>query len=147
MCRSGMMKRPALTALCVALFFAGAASAEPQDQQNHGGSASDARLRYVPQVSAGPAAPPPAPNESLFEGARPGVGLSRQTYSEQDGSVAVRSGFIGTVPLAKGVSAGLGLFSVTHEDQKSPEFRRSWTPKAVGPRDRRVAALGLNVRF
>jgi hypothetical protein len=142
-----MMKRPALTTLCLALFFAAAASAETQGQQKNGSSASDLRLRYAPQVSAGPAAPQPAPNASLFQGARPGLGISRQTYSEQDGSVAVRSGLIGTVPLAEGVSAGLGLFSVTHEEQKPPEFRRSWTPKTVGPRDRRVAALGLNVRF
>ncbi len=141
------MKRPALIALCLALLQADPAFAQSEGQQYPSSSASDQRLRYTPQASPQPAGPPPPPSAGLFEGAAPGIGISRQTYSQQDGSLAVRRGLIGTLPIAGGIRAGVGLFSVTHENQKEPEFRPSWTPRNVGPRNRRVAAVGLNVQF
>jgi hypothetical protein len=143
------MLRP-ITFAILGLALVSATPVFGQSPGNHDrrGSLSDARLDFISQVAADrPAGPPPSPETNLLEGAAPGLGLSGQAYSQEDGSVVVRRGLIGSLPIVQGVSAGLGLFSVTHENQKEPEFRLSWSAKNVGPRDRRVAAVGLNVRF
>lgn len=143
-----MLKPFASIALCLALAAAAPAHGQSVGPADDRGSQADQRLRFVPQMgTARNAGPPPTPETGLFEGSRSGLGLSRQTYREEDGSEAVRRGIVGSLPLAQGISADLGLFSVTHEDQKEPEFRRSWNAKNVGPRNRKVAAVGLNVRF
>ncbi len=139
-----MLKPLALPALCVAML----AAAPAQGQDGGRGGERDARLRFVPQTGGGSfVGPPPTPETDLFDTRNPGVGLSRQTYRQEDGSEAVRQGLVGSLPLAPGISADLGLFSVRHDDQKDPEFRRSWSAKNVGPRNRKVAAVGLNLRF
>jgi hypothetical protein len=137
-----MLKPFPYAALCLALVSAAPALAEGPGQQDRGGSLPNIQL-----VDPETAAASPSRETGLFEGAGPGLGLSRRTFTEEDGSAAVRRGFIGSLPVAEGVSAGLGLFTVTHDNQKEPEFRRSWSAKNVGPRDRRVAAVGLNIRF
>ena len=142
------MLRPPLFAGLVVAFL----SAAPVLAESSG--ASDERrqrtaLRYKPVLGETVAAPtlPPVPEAGLFEGTRPGLAISRQTFQAEDGSQTVRSGLIRSWAVTDGLSAGLGLFSVTHDDQKEPEFKRNWNAKNVGPRDRRVAAVGLNVRF
>jgi hypothetical protein len=138
-----MLKPPIIAALCLALGSAAPAFAESPDGQDRGGS-----LPHVQLVDRQTAVGPPRSAEAgLFEGVGPGLGLSRQTLTQEDGSAAVRRGLIGSLPLSEGVSADVGLFTVTHDDQKEPEFRRNWSAKNIGPRNRTVAAVGLNVRF
>ena len=89
----------------------------------------------------------PAPEAGLFDGSKRGLGLSSRSYRMQDGSSATRAGLVGSWPLMPGMNAGVGLFSVTHDDQKEPEFRRSWSVKNVNPRNRNIAAVGVNLHF
>ena len=143
-----MPKPPIIAALCLALASAAPACAETASGQKQGASLPGPRLQERPQtIVADPATPPASPEAGMFGGAAPGLGLSSQTYPQQDGSSVIATGLIGSLPVTPGISAGLGLFSVAHEDQKEPEFRRSWSAKSLGPRSRRVAAVGLNVRF
>ena len=142
-----MLRPLSYAALFMALFPA-AASAQNARLEYRPGSSRDVRVQmrnYI--VPADPAAPRTSPEGNLFEGARAGVQITRQVYREQDGSALVASGLARNWTIAEGVNAGVGLFSVTHEDQKEPEFRRSWDAKSVAPRNRRVAAVGVNVRF
>jgi hypothetical protein len=144
-----MLKPLALPTLCLAMLaVATPAYGESAGPDSRHGDRAEARLRFVPQMGGGNfVGPAPTPETNLFAGSRPGLGISRQTYRQEDGSEAVRQGLVGSLPLTQGISADLGLFAVTHEDQKEPEFRRSWSAKNVGPRNRKVAAVGLNVRF
>ncbi len=143
-----MVRPPTFAALCLVLFSATAASAEAAAQSNGRGSQAKVRFRVGPEISAsGPAAASGLAGTNLFQGARSGLGLSQQTFRQEDGTATVRNGLIGSVSVSPGVSAGLGLFSVTHEDQEEPEFKRGWNAKQVGPRNRKVAAVGLNLRF
>ena len=134
-----MLKPPIFAALCVALVTAAPACAESAGGQKQGAS--------LPKILVSDPAAPTAPEAHMFTGQTPGLGLSSRTYPQQDGTAAVATGLFGSLPVMPGISAGLGIFSVRHEDQKEPEFRRNWSAKSVGPRDRRVAAVGLNVAF
>ena len=88
-----------------------------------------------------------APDAALFDGAERGLSLSSRTFRMDDGGSAIRKGLVGSWSIVRGLNAGVGLFSVTHENQKEPEFRRNWTAKNVYPRSRRVAAVGLSMGF
>jgi hypothetical protein len=132
----------------MALVSAAPACAETAGGQKQGPVLPGPRLQERPQtIVSDPASVPASPERDMFTGAKAGLGLSSQTYPQQDGSSTVATGLIGSLPLVPGVSAGLGLLSVTHENQKEPEFRRNWSAKNLGPRSRRVVAVGLNVRF
>ena len=138
------MSRPfTYAALLATLVCTSAAWAQPPAQQ-------DTAPRATPGINLSYAESAPfrvSPEKDLFEGTGPGLGISTRTYQEEDGSSSVRRGLVGSWEVSKGLSAGLGLFAVTHENQKEPEFRRNWSAKNVGPRDRKVAAIGLNLRF
>jgi hypothetical protein len=143
-----MLRRTTFAGLFLALVWAAPGQAANQAAQD------DRPLpnNIGPQVAAraAPAASLPfqsSPEAGLFEGVGPGLAISRQTFQEQDGSATVRSGLVRSWAVTDGISAGLGLFSVTHDDQKEPEFKRNWSAKNVGPRNRRVAAVGLNLSF
>ena len=140
-----MPRPPIIAALCLALASAAPACAETASGQKQ--HASLPGLERPQTIVADPATPPASPEAGMFGGAAPGLGLSSQAYPQQDGTSVIATGLIGSLPVTPGISAGLGLFSVAHEDQKEPEFRRSWSAKSLGPRSRRVAAVGLNVRF
>jgi hypothetical protein len=143
-----MLRPPVIAALSMALVSAAPAYAESAGWQRQGPSLPGLTLQERPQtIVSDPAAAPASPEADMFKAARPGLGFSSQTYPQQDGSSTVATGLIGSLPVIAGVSAGLGLFTVTHENQKEPEFRRNWSAKNLGPRSRRVAAVGLNVRF
>jgi hypothetical protein len=143
-----MLKPPIFAALCLALITAAPALAESAGGQKQGASLPNVRLQDKPQtIVSDPAAVPATPEAHMFAGAKPGLGLSSRTYPQEDGTSAIATGIIGSLPVMPGISAGLGIFSVRHEDQKEPEFRRNWSAKSVGPRNRRVAAVGLNVAF
>ncbi len=143
-----MLKPLAFAALCLMLFAADAAFAQAAAQSSGRVPKPNVRVRVGPEVPVrGPAAASGLAATNLFQGVRPGLGLSQQTYRQEDGSAIVRNGLVGSVAVSSGVSAGLGLFSVTHDDQREPEFRRGWSAKDVGPRNRKVAAVGLNLRF
>lgn len=143
-----MPRPPIIAALCTALVSAAPACAESAGGQKQGPSLPGLQLHERSQaIVSDPAAPPASPERDMFTRARPGLGFSSQTYPQQDGTSAVATGLIGSLPVMPGISAGLGLFSVAHENQKEPEFRRNWSAKNIGPRSRKVAAVGLNVRF
>lgn len=91
------------------------------------------------QGQIGPPARPPARQAPE----PPPVAFS---YSSRDSGL-VQQGLVGTLPLSPGLSAGVGLFSVTDDSRRSPETRRNWTPMEVGRRTERVAAVGLKLRF
>ena len=143
-----MLRPPVIAALSMALITVAPAYAESSGGQRQGPSLPSLRVQERQQtIVSDPAAAPASPETHMFTGARPGLGFSSQTYPQQDGSSTVATGLIGSLPVIEGISAGLGLFTVTHENQKEPEFRRNWSAKNLGPRSRRVAAVGLNVRF
>ncbi len=146
-----MVRPPHSAALCAVLFFAAPAAAQtlgPPEREQARPSKPDFRVRISSHTAPeDPATPHATPEGSLFSGVKPGLGVSHQTFREQDGSAAVASGLVRSWSVSPGMNAGLGLFTVTHEDQKEAEFRRNWSAKNVGPRNRRVAAVGLNVRF
>jgi hypothetical protein len=75
------------------------------------------------------------------------VGVSASKYAEQDGSIAIRRGLIGSWNVAGSLEAGVGLFSVTGEGRKVNEFKRDWHVKQVTPRNESIAAVGMLVRF
>ena len=140
-----MPRHPTLAGFC--LLFVSATPVGAQDIDDRGERLLRPDIRLQDSAPAAPALPQTSPEANLFQDARPGVGVTRQSYREQDGTAALISGLVRSWPLSAGTSAGLGLFSVMHDDQKEPEFRRSWSAKNLGPRDRRIAAVGLNVRF
>ena len=143
-----MLRWSVLAGLSLALVSAASANAESAGADARSVLRAEPVLQHDPgptQVDVAPTPSTPAPD--LFAGAGPGIALSRQTYVEQDGSTVIRSGLVRSWDVSDGLRAGVGLFSVTHDDQKEPEFKRSWSAKNVGPRDRRVAAVGLNVSF
>lgn len=100
--------------------------------------------------AAGQGLPQSGPPSALDRSAAPSLPRERLplsfSHSEDDRGL-VRQGMVGTVPLAPGISAGVGLFSVTDDSRKAPETRRSWSPMEVGRRTERVAAVGLKLRF
>ena len=143
-----MLRPLTFAALCLTLGSAAPAYGQTLGPPDERPSRPDLRLHVSSRIApTDPAAPQVTPESNLFEGARPGLGITRQTIREQDGSASVASGLVRSWAVTPGVSAGLGIFSVTHEDQKEPEFRRNWNPKNIGPRNRKAAAVGLNVRF
>lgn len=138
-----MVRPSTYAALLAALVCTSEAWAQPPAQQgnalNPGQGVDSSSIENAPlRVS---------PEAGLFEGSRKGVGISTRNYRIDDGSSAVRRGLVGSWEVSEGLSAGVGLFAVTHEDQKEPEFRRNWSAKNIGPRNRKVAAVGLNLRF
>jgi len=143
-----MLRPLTLAALCLTLASAAPAYGQTLGPPDERASRPDVRLQVSSRIAPSDStAPHPTPEAHLFEGVRPGIGITRQTIREQNGTASVASGLVRSWAVTEGVSAGVGLFSVTHEDQKEPEFRRSWSAKNVGPRNRKVAAVGLNVRF
>lgn len=83
----------------------------------------------------------------LFPDSRPGVGVTSTPYTRSDGSVGVRSGIIGALPLAPNTELGVGIFSVTRY-KGEPDFRRTEPMRDVAGRpNNRLAAVGLKVRF
>ncbi len=89
--------------------------------------------------------PAPAPERPVAPAGRPAAPVSF-SYSQQEGGV-IRQGMVGTLSLAPGVSAGVGLYAVTDDSRRAPETRRNWTPMEVGRRSERIAAVGLKLRF
>ena len=77
----------------------------------------------------------------------PRIKVSTRTLQEEDGSVTVRRGLIGSWGIASGLEAGVGLFTVNGDGRKQNEFRRSWTAKDVTPKDGSIAAVGMKLRF
>lgn len=75
------------------------------------------------------------------------IKLSTRTLSEEDGSVTVRRGLIGSWPISGGLEAGIGLFAVNGDGRKHNEFKRSWTVKDVTPKNGHIAAIGLKLKF
>lgn len=76
-----------------------------------------------------------------------GVGVSARTYREEDGSMNVRRGLIGSWAISSGLEAGVGLFAVSGDGRKHSEFKRSWTVKDVTPKNGNVAAVGMKLKF
>ena len=143
-----MLRSPTCAALCLAFVSATAASAQSANPSDGSRGLPNLRVQMrAHSAHADPAVPRALPEANFFEGTKPGLGISRQSYREQDGSASIRSGIVRSWSVAEGMSAGLGLFSVTHEDQEELEFRRNWSAKNIGPRNRKVAAVGLNVSF
>lgn len=76
-----------------------------------------------------------------------GIKVSARTLSEEDGSVVVRRGLIGSWAISSGLEAGIGLFAVNGDGRKQNEFKRSWTVKDVTPKNGNIAAVGVKLRF
>ena len=87
------------------------------------------------------------PSGHLFKNAALGVGLSRHSLIQQDGSQANRNGVVGSWSLANGVQAGVGLFSVTADGRKHADTSRMPSSDSVAPKRQRIAALGLSLSF
>ena len=75
------------------------------------------------------------------------IGLSARTLKEEDGSVLLGHGLIGSWAISGGLEAGVGLFAVSGDGRKHNEFKRSWTAKDVTPKNGNIAAVGMKLRF
>jgi hypothetical protein len=87
------------------------------------------------------------PSAGLFRNAPAGLGLSRRTLTQQDGSPASRNGVVGSWSLSPGMQAGVGLFSVTADSRKQADTRRMPSTDSVAPKRQRIAAVGLSLSF
>ena len=110
-------------------------------------------LKAQPVLEAAPAGPPllltprPSPvRDSLFQ-QRSGIGIANRTFSQQDGGTATQRGLIGTVGIANGLEAGVGLFAISGDRRKINETRRNWSMKDVTPKTENIAAVGMRLRF
>jgi hypothetical protein len=87
------------------------------------------------------------PDGTLFPDSRPGLGVTSTPYTRSDGSTGVRSGIIGSMPLAPNTELGIGVFSVTRY-KGDPDFKRAEPMRDVAGRpNNRLAAVGLKVKF
>jgi hypothetical protein len=87
------------------------------------------------------------PSDGLFRNAPAGLGLSRRTLAQQDGSPASRNGIVGSWSLSPGMQAGVGLFSVTADGRKQADTRRMPSTGDVAPKRQRITAVGLSLSF
>ena len=77
----------------------------------------------------------------------PRIKVSSRTLQEEDGSVTVRRGLVGSWGISGGLEAGVGLFAVDGDGRKHNEFKRSWTVKDVTPKSGNIAAVGMKLSF
>jgi len=110
-------------------------------------------LKAQPVLQAAPAGPEllltprePPVRDSLFH-QRSGIGFSTRTFSQQDGGTATQRGLIGSVAIANGLEAGVGLFAIAGDRRKINETRRNWSMKDVTPKTENIAAVGMRLRF
>lgn len=75
------------------------------------------------------------------------ISVSARTLREEDGSMVVRRGLIGSWAISSGLEAGVGLFAINGDGRKHNEFKRSWTVKDVTPKNGNIAAVGMKLRF
>lgn len=87
----------------------------------------------------------PASRDALRSDALTSV--SSRSYTQEDGSLILRRGLIGSWPISSGLEAGIGLFAVTGDGRKHNEFKRSWSAKDVTPKNGNIAAVGMKLRF
>ena len=101
------------------------------------------------QQLVGPPSPmfAPEPSASPRDEPRQAFGITRNTEIDPVGQPLIRRGLIGRMPLAGNVEAGIGLYSVTGNKPRLPESRRNWSVREITPRDERIAAVGVKLRF
>jgi hypothetical protein len=76
-----------------------------------------------------------------------GLSFSRENVIREDGSAGSRTRLVGSLPVADNVDLGIGLFSVVGETEKETMRRRTDPMRDARPRDSKVAAVGLQIRF
>ncbi len=128
-------------ALLIALVAAPAALAQHASPDDPG--ELPVTMRFAPLGAPDPRS---RPTSGIFP-AQPGLGVSAQTYTEQDGSQVTRRGLVAGWSIQRNVEAGIGLFSVTDDRPKISETRRNWSVREVAPKNRNIAAVGVKVRF
>jgi hypothetical protein len=140
------MRRSCLVSCCLgAALCAGiGCGAHAQEPARIGGSGS---LVGPPAERTEERAELIGPGDGLFQNSPGGVGVTRRTLTQQDGSLANRSGVVGSWSLAPRVDAGVGLFSVTADARKQADTTRMPSTDSVAPKRRRIAAVGLKVSF
>lgn len=82
----------------------------------------------------------------LREG-RSGISFSTIPIVQQDGSAGYRRALVGSVPLARNVSVGVGLIKVIRSSRKERPLARIRPMSDTGGRTDRIAAVGLSIRF
>ncbi len=76
-----------------------------------------------------------------------GISLSTSPFIQQDGSAVYRKTLVGSLPLARDVSLGVGLIEVTRGSHKERSLARIRPMSDTGGRSDRIAAIGLSIRF
>lgn len=76
-----------------------------------------------------------------------GISISTTPIVQQDGSAVYRKTLVGSLPLARDVSLGVGLIEVTRTSHKERSLDRIRPLSDTGGRSDRIAAVGLSVRF
>ena len=76
-----------------------------------------------------------------------GLRIVREEVVQRDGSPASRTKLIGSVPMADNVDFGVGIFSVVGQSEKELLRQRNDPLRDARPKDRRVAAVGMSIRF
>ena len=127
-----MRQSPAIAALCVGSLLTGAAFAQER-----------ASRQALPSVETGRLGERPLLPLDRTEG----LAVSRETYTSEAGSTAVRTGFVGSWSLTRSLDAGVGLVSVTRDARPHSELKRSWNAKDMGVKSDTVAAIAVRLRF
>lgn len=109
-----------------------------------------AEVRSENRVIAGPSYVLPddsrSPRLPLRGGAR-GIGVEVSPIIQQDGSTVYRRSLIGSWPLARDVSLGVGLIEVTRTSRKERALSRTRPMSDTEGRRDRIAAIGLSFSF
>ena len=75
------------------------------------------------------------------------MAVSRTPIVEEDGTTTISQTLVGSLPVARNVNLGVGLFSVQGARTKERNFTRAEPMADVFARDKTVAAVGLSFRF
>lgn len=121
-----------IAALCVGFLLNGAVSAQERAPLHAPSSIDPGRLGERPLL--------PLDRSE-------GLAVSRQTYTSEAGSTAVRTGFVGSWSLTTSVDAGVGLVSVTRDARPHSELKRNWSARDMGVKSDTVAAIAVRLRF
>jgi len=133
-----------LAAVLLPLLYASPVAAQDTVKEN------SSRLTTSLGPSYGPSSDSvrePGRSGALFPDHASGIAVSQRPMIQDDGTRAVRSGVVGSMPIGDNLNIGVGLFSVRGANTKERNFSRSRPMQDVFGHDRRIAAVGFSLRF
>lgn len=102
------------------------------------------------RIIAGPTYVPPAESRTSYlplRGGDRGFSVAASPMFQDDGSAVFRRSLIGSWPLARDVSVGVGLIEITRTSGKERALSRTKPMQDTEARRDRIAAIGLSFSF